>query len=270
MPLIAQDLKQEIGSSVTVDRDELLSGMHRQHIMELLDRRGMLVFPNADLDDEEQLEFARTLGEVNETKAGGRQNIASHPTEDVARETVQGTFFWHMDGVVDEMPPRATILSPRKLSGEGGQTEYCNLYAAYDALDPEEKTALEGLRAVHDREAIHRRIHADPSEAQLRRWRSLPPRAHPLVWTHANGRRSLMIGTAAHRIEGMAEDAGCALLERLLAWATQPRFTYRHAWQPGDLVMWDNCGALHRVLPYDLASDRLMFRVTLKGQKRPA
>lgn len=269
MPLRTTDLKPSIGARVDIDRGELLAGTHAAEIMALLDQRSVLVFPGIGFDDEEQLAFARTLGKLTAAPAGGRQNIGLDQSEQSTRETVLGTFFWHMDGVVDAMPPRATILSPRRLSDRGGQTEYCNLYAAYEALDADTKHKLEGLRAIHDREAIHRLNFPDPTDDQLRRWRSLPPRSHPIVWAHASGRKSLMLGTAASLIEGMDEDEARGLLAQLQDWASQPQFTYRHEWQMGDLLMWDNCGALHRVIPYDLDSDRLMFRVTLQGQEQP-
>jgi alpha-ketoglutarate-dependent taurine dioxygenase len=90
---------------------------------------------------------------------------------------------------------------------------------------------------------------------------------HPLVWRHASGRRSLVLGATAERIVGMSAAEGRALLDRLLEWATQPRFVYRHHWQVGDLVIWDNRGTMHRALPYSPTSNRVMHRTTLVGDE---
>jgi len=268
--LEARDIKPLIASEVTLDRDALLDGSYASQLLVLLDRRSVLVFRNADLDDEEQMAFAQSLGPVTTAYAGGKTNIALDRNVDATIEMVRGTFLWHVDGAVDEMPPRATILGPRKLSDEGGTTEYCNLHAAYEALDEEEKAALAKLRVVHDREAHHRLNYPDPTPAQLERWRMLPRRTHPLIWTHKSGRKTIVLGATACRIEGMDEDEGRALISRLHEWATQPQFVYSHHWKPGDLVIWDNCGTLHRVEPYPLDSDRFMFRITLQGFERPA
>jgi len=90
---------------------------------------------------------------------------------------------------------------------------------------------------------------------------------HPLVWTHSNGRKSLVIGTTADRIVGMPLADGRALLSRLLEWTVQPDFRYRHEWQEGDLVIWSNGGVLHRVLPYDFHSGRAVHRTTVAGEE---
>ena len=106
-----------------------------------------------------------------------------------------------------------------------------------------------------------------PSPAELKAWRTCPPREHPLVWTHRNGRKSLVLGATASHVVGMNEDEGRAALSRLLEWATRPDFVYHHEWCEGDLVIWDNRGALHRALPYDSDSGRLMHRTTLLGDE---
>jgi len=266
--LDAVEIKPLIASEVTLDRDALLGGAFAGELLDLLERRGVLVFRNACLDDDEQMAFAQSLGPVTKTQ-GGQTTIALDQQVAATTEMVRGTFLWHLDGAVDERPPRATILGPRKLSEEGGTTEYCNLYAAYDALDETEKERLANLRVVHDREAHHRKNYPDPTPEQLERWRVLPPRTHPLIWTHASERKTIMLGATACRIEGMDEEEGRTLIARLHEWATQPQFVYSHDWQMGDLVMWDNCGTLHKVVPYPLDSDRLMHRITLQGIEKP-
>ena len=90
----------------------------------------------------------------------------------------------------------------------------------------------------------------------------------PLVWTHEDGRKSLLIGTHADGIVGQPGANGRALLTRLLQWASQPQFVYRHDWTPGDLVIWNNQGVMHRVVPYT-DEGRTMHRTTIAGHERP-
>ena len=98
-------------------------------------------------------------------------------------------------------------------------------------------------------------------------WRKRPAKEHPLVWTHQNGRRSLVLGATADHVVGMDLDAGRALLADLLARSTPPEAVYRHRWRVGDLVIWDNRGVLHRACRYDPASARDMHRTTLHGDE---
>jgi alpha-ketoglutarate-dependent taurine dioxygenase len=95
----------------------------------------------------------------------------------------------------------------------------------------------------------------------------LTPQEHPLVWTHKTGRKSLVLAATADHIVGMPRADGRALLARLLQWTVQPDFTYSHEWEKGDLVIWDNCGTLHRAIPYDSKSGREMHRTSLAGEE---
>jgi alpha-ketoglutarate-dependent taurine dioxygenase len=90
-------------------------------------------------------------------------------------------------------------------------------------------------------------------------------RTHPLIWRHHTGRKSLLLSTSASHIAGMHPAESHALLRRLMDWATQPQYVYRHSWQMNDLLMWDNTGTMHRVLPYDVACGRRLHRFTLEG-----
>jgi alpha-ketoglutarate-dependent taurine dioxygenase len=156
------------------------------------------------------------------------------------------------------------------VSDEGGDTEFANTYAAYEALPDEQKKELEGLRVVHSFTASQLLTNPDPSEKELAAWRRVPTREHPLVWTRRNGRKSLLIGASTDHIVGVPHDESRRLLDRLLEWSTQPRFTLRHHWSPGDLVIWDNTGMLHRALPYQPTSPRLLRRTTLVGEEAVA
>src|SRR5690606_28245874 len=107
---------------------------------------------------------------------------------------VLGTFFWHVDGVTLDQPlPKATLLSARTLSDEGGATEFANLYAAYDKLPDDEKRQYDGMKVIHTIEASVRPVFGNPPEERLARWRAMAePMEQPLVWTHEDGRKSLL------------------------------------------------------------------------------
>lgn len=193
--------------------------------------------------------------------------VTLDPQKNRAAEYLKSTFFWHIDGATDEIPTKGTLLSARAVSDEGGDTEFAGTYAAYEALPEDEQARLSEIRVVHSLEASQRLMVPDPSEAQLAAWRLRGARQHPLVWRHASGRRSLVLGATAERVVGMGIEEGRAFLGRLLEWATQPQFVYRHRWQVGDLVIWDNRGTMHRALPYAPASNRIMHRTTLEGDE---
>jgi alpha-ketoglutarate-dependent 2,4-dichlorophenoxyacetate dioxygenase len=147
------------------------------------------------------------------------------------------------------------------LTPTGGDTEFCDLRCAYDALDSQMKAELENLSSEHY--AFHTRLmlgDTSYTEAQLK---SMPPVQWPLVRTHAaSGRRVLWVGAHATRIVGRTLAEGRMLLAELLEHATQREFVYRHRWRVGDLVMWDNRCVLHRGRRFDLSQRRELRRTT--------
>ncbi len=276
MALNVETIKPEIGAIVHVGRPEIFDKSDAQEYLDLLEKHGALIFPELNLTDEEQLRFTDKLGSrVNFTKSvtgGSPESDVYQITLDKALnyepEYVYGTFFWHLDGITSAIaPPKASILSCRNTAPKGGQTQFCNTYAAYDALPEEEKAEIEGLRVVHSVVAAVREV-AKPEELDpIKRGFT---HEHPLVWTHKSGRKSLLVGYTADYVVGMSKPAGRALLARLLEWTGQPRFTYSHNWKVGDLAIWDNTGALHRVIPYDDDSGRKMHRTSLAGYEAVA
>jgi len=175
---------------------------------------------------------------------------------------------WHMDGTTYAVPPKATSLKCEVAPSSGGDTEFANLFAAYDDLPVAKRTELVGLRVIHSAEAANSKFFKNPSDEDLQRWRSNgPPREQPLVWQQSDGRKSLIIGSTADRIVGMDLEQGRRLLDSLLAWCTQAKYCYRHQWRRGDLVIWNNCGLLHRAHHYTVESGRLMHRTTIMGSE---
>ena len=275
-------IKPHIGGIVHVDKEHLLDGETIAAVRAALEDRGVLVFPRMNLTDAEQLAFTDNLGtRLNYNRKAPGSGAADE--EDVYAitldkkinfqpEYVLGTFFWHIDGVTIDQPlPKATLLTARKLSPAGGQTEFASTYAAYENLPEAEKREVEGLKVIHKMEASLRPVFEHLSEEDLARWRGMSKvMVHPLVWKHNSGRKSLVIGTQADSIEGVPIPHGRSMLVRLQEWAAQPDFSYRHYWQEGDLVIWDNCGCMHRVVPYDENSGRRMHRTTIMGEERVA
>ena len=228
------------------------------------------MFPKIGLTDDEQLVLTDSLGErVNISAKAGRSDSAAvyqvtlNKGASIEPEYVWGTFFWHMDGLtVDVPPPKATVLSARRLSSKGGQTEFASTRAAYEALSPEEKAELKDVRVLHTVTASVREVCAPEALDDARR---ALRHEHPLIWTRANGKKSLIIGYTGDQVIGLNQAEGRALLARLLEWTAQPAFTYRHYWEDGDCVIWDNTCALHRVVPYARDSGRMMHRTTIAG-----
>lgn len=274
-----EPIKEKIGSRVIVAKDDLTDPDVIAACQHELEMRGALVFPEINLTDAEQLAFTDAFGErVNFTRnaPGGDsetqdvykitldRKVNQHP------EYVLGTFFWHIDGITIDQPlPKATLLSGRILSETGGQTEFANLYAAWEGLPDDLKQQYEGLRVLHTLAASVRDVVEDVNPDTVALLNTAADMIQPLVWEHDSGRKSLLIGTHADRVLGMGLAQGRALLRRLSEWAAQPAFTYSHNWKPGDFVIWDNCGVMHRVVPYD-DERRAMHRTTLAGKERIA
>ncbi|WP_040701746.1 TauD/TfdA dioxygenase family protein [Nocardia vinacea] len=241
-----------------------------------LDRSGVVIYRDAHIDDDALVALSRLLGEVVVAPFGGEKShpevsaITRDPAKSVLAAYREGTFFWHIDGATDAVPQQATLLTALEVAADGGDTEFANTFAAYAALPDAERTELETLRVVHSFAHAQSLANPDPTDRERAAWAKVPTRVHPLVWTRKNGRKSLLIGATAAQVVGLPADESRALLDRLLEWSTQPRFALRHQWRPGDLVVWDNTGMLHRAQPYEVSSRRLMHRTTLVGEEAVA
>ena len=245
-------------------------------IVDALEANGVLVFRELQLDPEMQVAFSRRVGEIDTSYEGGLTEtlgvikISLDPAVNSRAEILKATFDWHIDGCISlngECPQMASVLTAAVVADEGGDTEFANTYAGYEALSDEEQARCSSMRVVHSLEAGQRRFYPDPSEEQIASWRSRPPSVHPLVWTHRSGRRSLVLGNTTDHIVGMDVDEGRALLDELLERTTVADNVYRHHWSVGDTVMWDNRGVLHRVVPYTAESRREMLRTTILGDE---
>jgi alpha-ketoglutarate-dependent taurine dioxygenase len=273
-----EQIKPHVGARIYTDPETLCSDEVVRRCLQLLEERSVLVFPRLGLTDRQQRAFTDALGvqgEGSRTFPGGEavENDVfeiSLDTDNEQRATyVKVSFFWHTDGLLWDAPvPKAAMLTACKVAPRGGETEFASTAAAYDALPEREKNDLAELRVVHSPVASLRWILDSPADLDRATADSgLDEKIHPIVWTQGTERKSLVLSITADRIEGMPVPEGRALLSRMVEWTVQPEFRYRHAWEEGDLVIWNNHRTLHRVLPYDASSGRRMRRTSIQATR---
>lgn len=266
--LNATDINPLIASRVDLSKEELLSGEYAADLRELLERRGVLVFKEVNFTDAEQIAFTKTIGQFMPEMEGQEiYNITLDPTLNSKSDYLKGSLYWHADGTMNKMPIGTAILTSHVLPTWGGNTEFCNTYAAYEQLSSEDKALLEGLKARHSAWTSLFYYDPEPSYEKLLDMIRIGEVELPLVWKHRSGRKSLVLGCTTHHVRGMDATEGTKLLVRLRDWATQPQFVYSHEWSVGDAVMWDNTGTMHRAMPYDPNCGRLLHRTKTSGEE---
>jgi len=267
-----EDIKPKIGSRILNSKGELMSGELTEEINELLERRGVLVFKNINFTDEEQVKFSNMLG-GNATEIGvdgGAVFSISLDKNEHSREVIEylkGSLFWHVDGTMNPVPIRGSILSSKVLPTWGGNTEFSNCYAAYDDLPQDTKDKIDNLKVIHSMWVSQLYHCPEPTLAQLEDWQSKGEIVLPLVWKHQTGRKSLVLGNTAQQVVGMDLRESARTLHGLREFATSEPYHYSHEWEVGDSVMWDNTGTLHRAMPYDPDCGRLLRRTILLGDE---
>jgi len=231
----------------------------------------VLVFRGQSLDKSQQIAFTEQFGRLERHIARNRggDNAWVHTVSNLDAEGRPsgrvGSQHWHSDKSFRPEPSMATILHALRLPPEGGDTCFADMYAAYEALPAPERAALDGLRVVHSWELSQWKLGLTATPEEIA---DAPPMSHPLVRVHPDtGRKSLFMGQHASHIEGRPIAEGRAQLAELEAHATQARFLYRHRWQPGDVLMWDNRCLLHRADDnFDATRHaRVLHRTCLRG-----
>jgi alpha-ketoglutarate-dependent 2,4-dichlorophenoxyacetate dioxygenase len=223
----------------------------------------VLTFPDQHLSQDQHLDFARLFGQLETTIAVFRKdaklrlppqlsdvsNLA--PDNEVwgadARQRMfqLGNRLWHTDSSFKRLPARASLLYARSIAPVGGHTEFADERAAYDALPDATKRRLDGLVAEHS--IFNSRARLGFTNFSDEERQSMPPVPQVLVRTiPESGRKSLYLASHAGRIFGMPEPEGRALIEELIAHATQRQFVYTHRWRVHDLVIWDNRCTMRR------------------------
>ncbi|ROO85222.1 alpha-ketoglutarate-dependent taurine dioxygenase [Actinocorallia herbida] len=267
-------LSEHVGAEVLdVDLDRLLGDEDLpEACLEALEEHGVLLFRELHVDDAAQVAFCRRLGDLVQFPKYANPDVMeiSFDPGNPNVEYFASNDYWHIDGALDDIPAKASILSARVTARVGGETEFASTYAAYDMLTEAEQARFADLRVVHTFEAIQRLTYPDPTPAQIAEWASRTVREHPLVWEHRTGRRSVVFGATASHIAGMDLEEGRALLADLEARATAPDRILRHTWTVGDMVIWDNRGLVHRACAFDRTEPRRMHRTTLVGDEEIA
>ena len=260
-------IKPKIGARVLNSKAELLSGALSSRINALLESSGVLIFPQINFTDEEQIQFTNLLGgNVNEIRGEAMFKVTlDEKINQTIAEYLKGSLFWHIDGTMHSMPIRASMLTAIVLANEGGDTDFANTASAYDALPQERKDAIADMRVVHSLWRSQLYHTPEPSMEQLEDWIDKGEAELPLVCTHKSGRKSLVLGNTAHYVKGLDPKDSYRVLHGLREFATGEAFSYRHKWTVGDTVIWDNRTSLHRATPYDPASGRMMHRTILNG-----
>jgi alpha-ketoglutarate-dependent 2,4-dichlorophenoxyacetate dioxygenase len=286
MDLVVTPLHPLFVAEITgVDLGKPIDENMRRAIERAMDAYAVCVVPGQCLEDEEQIAFARLYGPLEVSPNIGRRSAAVLNARIRHREIFDisnldeiggildeknarsafhlGNQLWHTDSSFKRETASWSMLHARVIPPAGGDTEFADTRAAYDALPDAMKSRLEGLVAEHS--LWHSRAKLGgyvPTEEERK---SYPSARHPVVRRHpGSGRNALYIATHASHIVGLPVEDGQALLAELIAFATEPQFVYRHKWHVGDLVIWDNRCTMHRATPFETTDHaRDMRRTTI-------
>lgn len=272
MPLRTLFAARVTGLDLGQELDEATFG----RVRDAFERYSVLVFPGQKITDEAQIRFSERFGPLEATRAGangagsklivlsnvGPDGQIGAPSDKQVLNN-RANQIWHSDSSFKPVPALASLLSAREIPSQGGDTEFASMRAAYAELPEADKLVVESLVAIHDfgwsRSRVAPGLVTDAERA------AHPAVRHAVVRDSPQG-KALYLGAHAARIEGMPDAEARALIDRLMAFATQERFVYRHAWTPHDLVLWDNRAVLHRATPFRASNERRhMVRTTVAG-----
>lgn len=279
--LTVRKLAPSLGAEVRgVDMGKPLDPGTRQEIHDLWMEHLVLVFPGQRVTDEEHVGFTRHLGEPEvfhqkiirseRTKEIFRvsnvdENGVLMPPDHPVAQQVALAQSWHTDSSYKAVPCTGALLHGVEVSRTGGETQFANMYRAYDALPASLKRQIERRRARHDFGFLHTQGKLKPLTAEEQA--AMPAIWQPMVRRHpVTGRKSLYISPIYNdEVEGMAPEEGRALIAELIDIAADPAFVYTHRWETDDVLMWDNRCTMHKVTPFDARERRVMHRTTIVG-----
>jgi alpha-ketoglutarate-dependent 2,4-dichlorophenoxyacetate dioxygenase len=262
-----------------IDLREPLTPAQIKAVEEAMDQHAVLVFRDQNLSQTQQIEFAKSLGPLDmglRKLKGGPHRLEYAELADISNVKVDGEVadrahakivgnvanqLWHSDSSFQKPRAKYSMLSAVTVPVFGGETEFADLRMAWDDLPDWRQRQVEGLRAVHY--ALHSRFLLGDTQYTEEQRQAIPPAIWPLVQTDPRtGRKILFVGIHACEIEGMTLAEGRMLLLDLMEHATQRQFVYKHHWQVGDLVMWDNTSTVHRGRWFDFTERRELRRAT--------
>ncbi|HEY5637852.1 MAG TPA: TauD/TfdA family dioxygenase [Burkholderiales bacterium] len=262
-----------------IDLRKTLTRTDARDIEAAMDRHAVLVWRGQPLTEDQQVAFSANFGPLDQ----GLKKARKLPTRNQREETIDisnvdpngrvygrehakivsnlANQLWHSDSSFQSMVAKYSMLSAVVVPAEGGQTEFADLRAAWDALPQALQKAVEGRVAQHF--AFHSRLWLGDTSYTEDQLRGFPPVEWPLVRVHPGSQRKLLfVGIHCTHVVGMTVPEGRMLLADLLEHATQREFVYRHEWKAGDLVMWDNRATVHRGRHWDLSVPRELRRTT--------
>jgi len=266
-----------------VDMTKRLSEEEVDAIHAGMNEHAVLVFHDQDIDDEQQLAFTQSLGDIEHaigtslrapdeyrlpTSFADVSNLDKHNNvyarDDRRRLFAIGNRLWHSDSSFKVIPAKYSLLHARSIPSKGGNTEFAYMPAAYDALDEDTRAQVEDLVCEHSQIFSRAQLgFTDFTDEERARFKPVRQR---LVRVHSGtGRKSLYLSSHAGTILGWPLPEARLLLRDLIEHATQREFVYAHKWRVGDLVMWDNRQTMHRARPFPVNEPRDMRRTTLKG-----
>ncbi len=271
-------------SKVNISKE--LSDEEIDELRTAIDKYGVLVFRNQPLTDEQQVRFSEYFGDIeiadlknNITKASERrlsQMFSDISNLDKDQNILEkdgrqrlfnlGNRIWHSDSSFRPVPARYSLLSARAVPVTGGNTQYADMHAAYDALDAKTLTEISDLQCEHS--LLYSRARLGMAEFTEQEKADFAPVTQPLVRTHpSTKRKSLFLSSHIGSVIGLTKPDGRLLIEELTELATQEKFVYTHRWQKDDLVMWDNRRTMHRARKYeDTVEKRDLRRTTIAGE----
>ncbi|HQT77388.1 MAG: 2,4-dichlorophenoxyacetate dioxygenase [Rhodospirillales bacterium 20-64-7] len=290
-PLTHNDSGRFAGEVTGIDLTGHLTADQIADIEAGMDEYAVLVFHDQRFDDDGQLRFSRRFGEL-EAALGGEmakpedrrlkleladisnldRDNRMRTADDKVRLNALGNRLWHSDASFRAIPAKYSLLSARVVPGRGGNTEFADMRAAYDALDSGTKAEIEDLITEHSN-AYSREVIGFPREDYgVHNQDKLRPVRHRLVRTHpVTGRKSLYLSAHIGTIVGWPVPEARAFIRDLTEHATQRQFVHAHVWRPWDLVIWDNRTTMHRARRYDDLTDvRDMRRTTIRGDSLTA
>ncbi len=236
----------------------------------------LLVFPDQFLARDQQIAFAKRIGPL-EFEMAALSNVKEDGTlrlekdNDDRMKVLKGNMGWHMDSTYMPVQARGAVFSAEEVPTIGGHTGFCDMRAAYDALDPATRAKVETLAAYHSLHYSQAKLGHDSKKTADGQYNGYgfhdgPVPLRPLVKTHPEtGRKNLVIGRHAHNIPGMDRQESERFLQELADFATQPPRTYHHDWRAGDAVLWDNRRLMHQATPWDYTQRRIMWHTRLAG-----
>ncbi len=265
-----------------IDLTQPLAPQQISAIEAAMARFAVLAFRNQVLTDDQQIAFTRYFGPLEQATGDIVQGEARRlpmalndisnldregnirARDDRARLFGLGNRLWHSDSSFKTIPARFSLLSARQIPGQGGNTEFGDMRAAWDTLDRATQGEIRGL-ITHHSQLYSRELLGFPfTDAEREQWAPVRQR---LVRRHAEtGRLSLYLSAHIGQIEGMPTPEARALLRDLTEHATQRERTHAHVWQQHDLVMWDNRITMHRARPFPADQVRDMRRTTIEDE----